>query len=76
MIDHKTMYELSKKISDILPDSVQMLKSDLDKNIRAVLESTLSKMNIVSREEFDIQCALLNRTREKLNQLEDQIKDL
>lgn len=76
MIDHKTMDDLTHKILDILPDSVQTLKFDLEKNIRAALESTLSQMNLVSREEFDIQSALLSRTREKLNQLEAQIKDL
>ena len=76
MIDHKAIDELAKRISNLLPDGVKLLKNDLEKNIRALVESTFSQMNLVSREEFEVQSALLERTRQKLNQLEKQLAEL
>ena len=76
MIDNRTLDELTSKITDALPDGIKLLKEDAEKNIRAVLESTFSKMNLVSREEFDVQTAVLNRTIEKLKQLEAQVSEL
>ena len=65
--------ELTQRISQLLPGNVSVLKEDLETNIRSLLQSTLSKMNLVTREEFDIQTALLERTREKLDQIEKQL---
>lgn len=76
MISNQTINEFTEKISAVLPDSVKVLQSDLEKNIRAVVEATFSKMNLVSREEFDVQSALLARSLEKLQQLEQQIAEL
>ena len=50
-------------ITKILPEDLNMLKEDLEKNLRATLNATFSKMEIVTREEFDIQASLLSRTR-------------
>ncbi|HEB77995.1 MAG TPA: accessory factor UbiK family protein, partial [Methylothermaceae bacterium] len=49
---------------------------DMEKNFRAILQSAFSQMNLVSREEFDAQAALLRRTREKLENLEAQLAEL
>jgi len=76
MIDHQTINEIASKLSDVIPDSVKVMKSDIDNNLRAVLESSLQQMNLVSREEFDTQSALLSRTLEKIEQLEAQLKEL
>ena len=76
MIDQKTLDDLTEKLSNAVPDGIKVLKSDLEKNIRAVLEATLRNMNLVSREEFDVQAALLSRSMEKLRQLEQQIEQL
>ncbi|MDH5766112.1 MAG: accessory factor UbiK family protein [Gammaproteobacteria bacterium] len=76
MISNQTINELAEKISAVLPDSIKAVQSDLEKNLRAVLESSFSKMNLVSREEFDVQSALLARSLEKLQQLEKQIEEL
>jgi len=62
--------------SCLIPDGIKVLKSDLENNIRAILEATLRNMNLVSREEFDIQSALLSRSMERLKQLEQQIAEL
>ncbi|TNF38721.1 MAG: accessory factor UbiK family protein [Gammaproteobacteria bacterium] len=76
MIDHKAIDELSSKISNLLPEGVKLLKADLEKNIQALVEATFSQMNLVSREEFEVQAALLQRTREKLARLEQQLAEL
>lgn len=76
MIDNQTLNELTDKLSSVLPDSMKSIKSDIDSNLKAVLESGLRQMNLVSREEFDVQSALLERTLAKLEQLEKQLEEL
>ena len=76
MIDNQTLNELADKLSSVIPDSVKTIKSDIDNNMKAVLESSLRQMNLVSREEFDVQSALLERTLNKLKELEEQINEL
>ena len=67
--------ELTQRITQLLPTNAQVLKDDLEANIHSLLQSSLSKMNLVTREEFDIQTALLERTREKLDQIEKQLNN-
>ena len=68
--------ELTKRISSLFPGDVKNIQDDLQNNVRSLLQSTLTKMNLVTREEFDVQSAVLQRTREKLEQLEKQIEKL
>ena len=68
--------QLSKRISSLIPGDIKHMQDDIEKNIRSLLQSSLSKMNLVSREEFDVQSAVLQRTREKLEQLEKQVAQL
>ena len=63
-------------ISNALPEDVQFLKNDIEKNVRATLNATFSKMELVTREEFDIQSALLQRTRVQLDTLQAEISAL
>ena len=63
-------------ITKILPEDLNMLKEDLEKNLRATLNATFSKMELVTREEFDIQASLLSRTREKLETLQEKLSEL
>ena len=76
MIDNHTLNDLTDKLSELLPDSIKIMQNDAQKNIRAILESALSNMQLVSREEFDVQTALLARTQEKLLQLEKLLEQL
>lgn len=71
-----TLDDLAKKITGLLPGNVTRLQQDLESSIRALLQSSLSKMNLVTREEFDVQTALLQRTREKLDRLEKLLQEL
>lgn len=76
MIDNQTLSKLAERLAQNLPDGVRVLKDDLDNNARALLESALRDMNLVSREEFDVQSALLQRSQQKLQQLEQQLDEL
>lgn len=73
---NESIEQLSKRISDLIPANMKHMQEDFEANIRSLLQSTLSKMNLVSREEFDVQTAVLQRTREKLEQLEKQVEQL
>lgn len=68
--------ELTKRISSLIPGDVKHMQEDLENNVRSLLQTTLAKMNLVTREEFDVQSAVLQRTREKLEQLEKQVDQL
>ncbi len=76
MIDNQTLSKLAEQLAQNLPEGVRVLKDDLDNNARALLESALRDMNLVSREEFDVQSALLQRSQQKLQQLEQQLDEL
>ena len=65
--------EISARVSEVLASSPA---KDLEKNLRANLSAFLSKLDLVTREEFDIQTKVLERTREKLTRLEEQLAAL
>ncbi|PCJ89252.1 MAG: hypothetical protein COA54_00505 [Thiotrichaceae bacterium] len=71
-----TLDQLSKRINSLIPGDIKEVRGDIENNVKGLLQSTLTKMNLVTREEFDVQSAVLQRTREKLEQLEKQIKNL
>ena len=68
--------KLSEKLSEVLPSGLKEVKDDAKKNFKSVLETTFSKMNLVTREEYDAQTAVLNRTREQIAALEKQVNEL
>ena len=63
-------------ITKILPEDLNVMKDDIEKNLRATLDAAFSKMDLVTREEFDIQASLLSRTREKLEGLQKKLSAL
>jgi BMFP domain-containing protein YqiC len=68
--------DLSEKLSSAIPSSVKQMKKDVEKNFRAILSSAFSKMELVTREEFDAQTKVLARTRKKLEELEKIVAEL
>lgn len=68
--------KLSEKLGEALPAGLKDIKEDAKKNFKAVLESTFAKMNLVTREEFDAQTAVLARAREQIQMLEQQLHEL
>lgn len=73
MFDSKKIDDIVKRLSETLPAGVKDIKQDLEKNFRAILQSTLAKMDLVTREEFDAQVGVLKRSREKLQILEKKL---
>lgn len=67
---------LAKRLASLVPPSLQSTQKDIESNLRSGLESGLRRMNLVTREEFDVQTAVLRRTREKLEQLEARVQAL
>ena len=73
MLNKDNIQNLSNKIRHIIKDSPV---SDIEDNINALLKSTFTKMDLINREEFDVQTEVLRRTRAKLETLEAKIIDL
>ena len=66
--------ELARQLVSSLPESLRAVGDDLENNFRGMLKSGLEKMDLVTREEFDLQVAVLERTRERLEALEAELK--
>jgi len=73
MLNQRYFEELSARISEVMKKGPA---GDIEKNIRALLSQGFAKLDLVTREEFDIQAQVLVRTREKLMQLEARIAEL
>lgn len=76
MIDPSFIDDIVKRLSAAVPPSFQTFKADLERNFRAVLQSTFAKLDLVTREEFDAQAGVLAKTRSKLEKLEKQVTEL
>lgn len=76
MIDPKILDDLAKKLADAVPSGIRDLQHDMEKNFRAMLQSAFTRLDLVTREEFEVQTAVLGRTREKVDTLEKQIAEL
>jgi len=76
MFDPRTFDDLTKRLIDVLPSGVKELHQDLEKTFHTVLQNSLSKLDLVTREEFDVQCAVLARTRNKIEALDKRIQEL
>jgi BMFP domain-containing protein YqiC len=72
----KSLDELARKLADAVPPGLAALRSDLEQNFKAVLQAALAKLDLVTRQEFDIQAAVLARSRERLEALEKRIAAL
>ena len=73
MVNQKLFDELGAKIKEVLANSPAR---DIEKNLRAMLTATFARLDLVTREEFDVQSEVLARTREKLAQLEARLAEL
>ena len=76
MLDPKVIDDLSRKLAKNLPGGLATLQEDFQRNAAASLQAALARLDLVTREEFDVQQAVLARTREKLQALEQQVAAL
>ena len=74
MIDLRLIDDLTRKLSESLPPGLSRAKEEVQTQFHAILTGAFEKMNLVTREEFDAQCDILARTREKLAELEERLE--
>ena len=76
MIDPRKFDDLARRIQASLPPGLDEVREDVTRNIRAVIAAGIARMDLVDREEFDVQSAVLAPTREKLEVLELRVRQL
>ena len=69
----ETIDKLAKKLAEAVPEGIRSVQEDLEANFRSVLRSGLSKLDLVTREEFEVQQAVLAKTRAKLEALDKRL---
>lgn len=75
-MDPKVIDDLARRLYESVPDSVREFQADIEQNFKAVLQASLDRLDLVTREEFEVQTGVLKRTREKLKALERRLEDL
>ena len=76
MLDPKNLDDLARRFTENLPGPLRDLQQEVEKNVRTALQSAFSRMDLITREEFDAQSKVLARTRERLEALERQVEAL
>lgn len=76
MFDPKQCDEVVSKLFAALPSCLQNIEKDIQQKFKDILQATFSRMDLITRDEFDVQCKVLARTREKVEQLQEQINEL
>lgn len=76
MIDLNHIDDLARRLSGLVPPGLRESREELQENFKSVLQSGLSRLDLVTREEFEVQRAVLLRTREKLEQLQATVAGL
>ncbi|MBE5212587.1 ubiquinone biosynthesis accessory factor UbiK [Pectobacterium sp. A535-S3-A17] len=76
MIDPKKIEQIARQVHESMPKGIRELGDDVEKKIRQVLQAQLTRLDLVNREEFDIQTQVLLRTREKIARLEQRMTEL
>lgn len=75
-MDPKIFDDMARTLADSVPKGLRDLQQDMEKNVRSALERGFDRLNLVSREEFELQAAVLARTRSKVDALEKQVAAL
>ena len=76
MIDLATIDDLARRLSGLLPPGLRDSREELQQNFKAVLQAGLSRLDLVTRAEFEVQRAVLRQTREKVEALQRTLADL
>ena len=75
-MSEKSIEDLARRLAEAVPEGLRSVRKDLEENFQSVLKSGLGKLELVTREEFEVQEAVLLRTREKLEIIEARLKEL
>lgn len=76
LLNSTSLDDIARRLADAVPESVRSFGRDLEGNFKAVLQSQLGKLDLVSRQEFDVQAAVLARTKTTLAALEARVREL
>lgn len=76
MIDARIFDDISRSLGKMLPPGVADMKDDFERNARAAMQGALGNLDLVTREEFDVQAEVLRNTRQQLKKLEARISAL
>lgn len=76
MIGVESIDQLAQRLAGLVPPGIALAREDLEANFRDVLTHGLRRLDLVTREEFDVQRLVLSRTRERIEQLEKRLADL
>ena len=76
MIEPPSFDDLTKRFIEALPPGVRQFQVEMEKNLHAALQATFAKLDLVTREEFEVQQGVLTRTRAKVDALEKQVAEL
>ncbi len=74
--DPRSLDELARRLAEAVPPQLKAVKQDLETNFKSVLQAGLAKLDLVTRQEFDVQSGVLSRTREKLASVEQRLAAL
>ena len=74
--DPKTLDDLARRLAESVPPGLTAMRQELEQNFRSVLQSGLSRLDLVTRQEFEVQAGVLRRTRERLEELEERLRRL
>jgi hypothetical protein len=72
-MDPRSLDDLARRLAASMPAGLSAMREDVEANFKAVLQSGLAKLDLVTRQEFEVQCGVLRRTREKLEALEARV---
>jgi len=75
-MDPKIFDDIARKLSEAVPSGLKTAKEELEKSFKAILQSAFAKLDLITREEFDVQMKVLTRTRTKMEELEQKIEAL
>jgi len=76
MLENRVFDDIARRLSGAIPDSAQAVQDDLEKNLRAAAQAAFTRLDLVTREEFDVQRKVLARSRAKIELLEKQVAEL
>ena len=73
---NESIENIARKLAEAVPEGLRSVREDLENNFRSVLSASLSKLDLITREEFEVQEAVLAKTRQKLEALEARLKEM
>jgi BMFP domain-containing protein YqiC len=76
MFDSKSIDDIASRLANSIPPGLSSLRVDMEKNFHAILQGALGKLDLVTREEFEVQKAVLAKTRGKLEVLENKVAEM